>query len=83
MTDDILNKKLHALEAKIADVQKNRAFKEHLHDGHSKTLAEIQRHYKDTHDKIESNLHSYEEKQGHLNFLEEQLIIFANSIEEL
>ena len=77
-----LRAQLEALDQKIKALKTKHEASDRFHDGHRKKLAELEKHAQDLQQKIKSDLHSYEEKHGHLTTLEEQLIIFTDTLED-
>lgn len=77
-----LNVRLNNLAQRIAAIKEHRDFETQYHDGHKRTLNEVARHQKELHEKVQKNMHDYEEAHGHLNFLEEQMIIFAYTLKK-
>lgn len=81
MSTNELSTRLDELAKKIEKAKEKIDFEERFHDGHKQSLAEIEKHYRDISDKLDSELHSYEEKVGHINTLEEQIILLLGSVE--
>lgn len=81
MDDKTLKQRLDNLGQKITEIKADRDFETRYHDGHKRSLAEMEKHYKKWHQKTESDLRDYEEKHGHINEMERDLIILMDSVE--
>jgi predicted nucleic acid-binding Zn-ribbon protein len=79
--EEKLEGQLSALNEKIEAFKEQSNFEERFYDGHSPSISELERHHREMREKLESNLQSYEEKFGHLNMFEKQLILFMGTIE--
>lgn len=81
MEKDLLKERLNELDKRIKDARERYEFHEALHDGHKLTWPELVRRHEEVSKKIQSDLEDYKEKNGHLNILEEQIILFLDSLE--
>ena len=81
VTDKELKKRFYALDQKIKAIKERKKFKRHFHDGHMPSHAELKRYNAEMKEKIDSDLHAFEEKFGHLGAFGEQFFLLLEAIE--